>query len=147
MHVTGRSRPQLDRCLAYMAQQTILVGNNLHSLLIVSNVTHHSGPLLCGTMSAQLGKTQIQFLQLGIHTHVTCISCEWRRSPSHDYSYIMIHVFCTSQSATKDNSTVLIFMSARQQISTGNKVSNIIMLQSSGRLMADQQNTEVVLQA
>jgi len=66
---------------------------------------------------------------------------------SHDESYIMIHVFCTSQSATKDNPTVVIFMPARQQIPTGNKVSNITMLQYSGRLMADQQNTEVVLQA
>ena len=71
MHVTERSPLQLDHCLAHKAQQTILVGNNLHSLLIVSNVTHLSDPLVCGTVSAQLGKRQIQFLHLVIHKHVT----------------------------------------------------------------------------
>ncbi len=69
IHVTGRPALdvpdcQLDRCLAYRAQQTILVGNSLHSLLVVSNVTHHSGPVLCGNMSAQLGKTHHRFLHL-----------------------------------------------------------------------------------
>ena len=87
LFVCHGSPAQLDRCLAYMAEQTTLVGNNLHSLLIVSNVTHHSQSVTLRDNVCTAGQNENSVLALG-YTHArhseSSIWCAWRPSPSHD---------------------------------------------------------------